>query len=467
MSNQENKFKPLLDQHPVKGYGKWLQNVTEVDPEDATTYTKRLGEFTASELDIHMKECGVLEELPINKERASIKEVMECLLNHFQETEVLKGILLPFEQVESTLKGCELQKWEDIWLNYGEDGQGGQRNPKPRHILQMLRQWNPSRLTAGLARKNPADGKVYVNEGQQRTLAGLIAGRSKFPYVYELSNDEIIDYTHFTTENSHKLRATDIEITCNNGLRIKKTLERDYLKKGQSLDKMSYDQICKVMNLSTSDDEFIDFKIYNELVLKRSFRLMNEGTVKAMKNSDTSGICSSISQLREIFECKDYTDQIIGLALDWYQEFWSQRQLRTADLMGITETIYNNKEWLFDPETDMDVVRVKFKGALTRQWPNVRPGQEGSKPAWDHIQEARKAQFPVYEKDGNDVYVNDVYYKEAHSRLAHHMWIAQGFYSVLIQTLPKTKGDGATFASKLVRPTTASGLVYDLTIPVI
>jgi hypothetical protein len=461
------KFKPLLENHPIpKGYfGDWLHDVTGVNPTDPTTYTMRLNGMTESALNDHMKKHGVLEELPIDEEYANLLEVAKKVLTHFQETGVLEGILLPFEEVESTLNGCELQKFEDIWLNYGEDGQGGQRNPKPKHILRMLRQWNPSRLTAGLARKSPSTGQVFVNEGQQRSLAGLIAGRAKFPYVYELSDDPIVDYIHFTTENAHKLRATDIEIACNNGLRIKKTVERQ-LKKGQLLEKTSYEQICKLTNLDTTDDEFVDFKIYNELVLKRGFKLMNEATVKAMKTSETSGICSNISQLREIFECKDYTDQILFLGLDWYKAFWSMRQLRTADLIGLLETIVFNKDWIFHEDIDIDVVKSKFGTALTRQWPNVKPGADGSRAAWDYIQKAITEQFPYKEKD--DRAANDQWHKGAADRgVPEHMWIAQGFYSVLDQRLPATKGEGAVFKEKLKQPVTSTGLIYDLTIPAV
>ena len=68
-------------------------------------------------------------------------------------------------------------------------------------------------------------------------------------------------------------------------------------------------------------------------------------------------------------------------------------------------------------------------------------------------------QFPNKSKEDKEK--NYKWYSQDSTRIAKHMWIAQGFYSVLSQRLPKE------FSKNLIRPTRADGVAYDLKIPAI
>jgi hypothetical protein len=145
-----NTFNPVEKEHHFRSFGTWLSDVTKVIPTSASTIKRRLQDFSEAELDAHMDKYKVLAELPINKENENLQRVVEEVLTHYKSTGVLDGILLPFEERKSRLRGVEKLPIRDIWLNYGEDGQGGQRNPKPRHILQMLRRWDVDGLPAAM-----------------------------------------------------------------------------------------------------------------------------------------------------------------------------------------------------------------------------------------------------------------------------------------------------------------------------
>ena len=132
-------FSPVNKEHFFHTLGTFLSDITKVIPTDKSTVKKRLQDFSEAELDKLMDKHRVLYELPINKEFESLERVVIEVLNHFKSTGILEGILLPFEEIKSRLVGVTKYPIRDVWLNYGEDGQGGQRNPKPRHILQMLR----------------------------------------------------------------------------------------------------------------------------------------------------------------------------------------------------------------------------------------------------------------------------------------------------------------------------------------
>mgnify|MGYP003345734143 FL=1 len=449
-------FNSVEKDHHFRSFGTWLSDVTKVIPTDKSTIKRRLVDFSEAELEDHMDRHKVLSELPINKENESLQRVVEEVLTHYKSTGVLDGILLPFEERKSRLEGVVKTPIRDIWLNYGEDGQGGQRNPKPRHILQMIRRWNPDGLTCGNARKDITNNRVFVNEGQQRSIAGCIVSRTEFAYEVLPSTDDIDDLRQFKRENQGKLRATEIELTLSDALVVKKSLEDYCIKKKIDITEITYVEVCKQMNISKSDDEFVNFKIFNELSLKRNFRLVNDEN-KEEKN--LKGSCSNISQLKNIFETGDYTDDILTLALDWYEYIWPLKRLETADLIGLLETIYYNKDWIFEKGFDKDLFQVKLMNALRDQWPNKTSGK-GSTSAWKHIQDEMQEQFPYKTKDDKEKNVK--YYSVDSTRIAKHMWIAQGFYSVLGQRLPKE------YATKLIQPYTVEAkTVFPLNMPVI
>jgi len=451
-----NTFNPVEKEHHFRSFGTWLSDVTKVIPTDKSTIKRRLQDFSEAELDARMDKHKVLAELPINKENENLQRVVEEVLTHYKSTGVLDGIMLPFEERKSRLRGVEKLPIRDIWLNYGEDGQGGQRNPKPRHILQMLRRWDVDGLTCGNARLDPTDNRVFVNEGQQRSIAGCIVSRTEFAYEVLPSSDDIDDLRQFKRENQGKLRATEVELALSDALVVKKSLEDYCLKKKIDITEISYAEVCKQMQLSKSDDEFVNFKIFNELSLKRNFRIVNDEN-KEEKN--LKGACSNISQLKAIFETTAYSDDVLTLALDWYEYIWPLKRLETADLIGLVETIYFNKDWIFEKDFDKDLFQVKLMNALREQWPNKTSGK-GSTPAWSQIQEEMKEQFPYKTKEDKEKNVK--FYSVDSTRIAKHMWIAQGFYSVLSQRLP------TEYATQLVQPySVETKMVFSLTMPVI
>lgn len=451
-------FSPIIKEHFfTRTFGDWLNEVTGVIPSKTDTIKRHLRDFSESELDELMKKKKVLKELPINKEFARLEDVIIEVLRHFKSTGVLEGILLPFESEKSGLKGCEVQHITDINLNYGEDGQGGQRNPKPQHILQMLRRWRPNGLTVGLARKDPATGEVFVNEGQQRSIAGGIIGRVEFAYQYEESDDPLVDLIQFKTENQGKLHASDAEILLSDAISVKRRLEEYCEKKKTDILELTYNEVCKAINIDHRDEEFKNFQIWNELSNRQNFRIVNAENNQEKGNR---GSCSNVSQLHEIFECKDYSLELIQDALKLYQQTWGQKRLETADLIGLLETLYFNKEWLYalkaEDKDDFQYALIKISNALEEHWNNKNNGA----PAWSAIQKERTNSFPNKTREDKEKFGH--LYSAASTRVSQHMWIAQGFYSVLVQRM---KSD---WAEKLVRPTSVEdGYEYDLVMPVV
>tara|TARA_B110000971_G_scaffold220312_1_gene263556 strand:- start:532 stop:1893 length:1362 start_codon:yes stop_codon:yes gene_type:complete len=448
-------FKPIIKEHYfARTFGDWLFDITGVVPTKEETAKRDLRDFSENELNDHMKKHKVLKELPINKEFESLENVTIAVLRHLKETGVLQGIRLPFEQIKSGLKGVEKAHITDINLNYGEDGQGGQRNPKPQHILQMLRRWRSNGLTVGLARKNPATGEYFVNEGQQRSIAGGIIGRVEFSYEYEESEDPLIDLIQFKTENQGKLHASEAEILLSDAISIKRRLEEYCDKKKTDILDVSYGEICKELSIDKRDEEFRNFQIWNELSNRQSYKIVNADNLEEKNNR---GSCSNVSQLKEVFDCKDYSLELIQDALRLYHQAWGQRRLETGDLIGLLETLYFNKDWLYNlDKDDFQFAMIKISNAIEEQWPN----KTRSKTAWSNIQDAKTDQFPFKTKEEKEKHYH--LYSASGTRVAQHMWLAQGFYSVLSQRMKKAD------AEKLVRPTSVEeSIEYDLVMPVV
>ena len=99
---------------------------------------------------------------------------------------------------------------------------------------------------------------------------------------------------------------------------------------------------------------------------------------------------------------------------------------------------------------------IKISNAIEEQWPN----KTRSKTAWSNIQDAKTDQFPFKTKEEKEKHYH--LYSASGTRVAQHMWLAQGFYSVLSQRMKKAD------AEKLVRPTSVEeSIEYDLVMPVV
>jgi len=443
-------FKPIYKDHFFgdEQFGDWLFKVTGVDPTSPGPNDKNITDFTQEDWAQHMKDCKVPQEISIDPQIIDAQELVKELLKVYRDTGVLKGIVLPFETTKSNLQGVEKQHITDLKLNYGRKGvNGAQRMPKPRHVLEIIRKWSVDGLTVGLARKDPIEEVFYVNEGQHRTLAGALVGRREFALQYIVSESNIVDIIQFGRENQGKLSASVWEVMANNAMIIIAQLEQEAKRLKTNPDSFTYDEVAKICNISKSSDQFIDYKVVREIAIKEGITIIN----KESNRRTEAKTCSAPKQLQEIYSKNFYSDELRSMAVDIYLKEWRNRQFVTADLIGITETLFYNWEWiqkLNDREKRHFI--VDFATALR----SVIADKSNSKALWKLIEDQRKK---IYPKNGPDFDTYASLYSQASNRISEGMWLATGFYEILVQHV-----EMSPYHDKLVMPKTNKGTVYKL-----
>lgn len=456
MNNKKHAFDP-------RGFGNYLFSVTEVDPANPGD-ARPIGSFSKKELEKLMNKHKVDKEINLNKEKETLPNIVDAVLNHYKETGVLKGILLPFiafEKEESKLQEPDEVMYDinKVSLNYGPDGEGGQRNPKPRHILEMLRKWNINLLTIGMARRD-SNNFVYVNEGQQRSIAAAILGKERMCYQCIISNDDAWDPIAYKGENSGKLSQSNVETYESDAVIVKNQLTKsgngDHLTIG-------YDSVQTITKLHPEADEFIHYKMKRILNWDRHPVIKMVNSDAPSKDRFATGHCSNYNQMFDIFETTEYTDnndRILKSALDFYQRVWSKRALITGDLILFLEFFYYNQEWFYSlDDNEQEYFLVRMKNAIQPVWVDNTTGNSGAgnSAVWKLVQDARKDAYP--NKTTSDHKENGIYYSYASPRVAQCMWIGTALYSLLKARMNEED------ASKLVQPTvkTEDGtvLTYD------
>lgn len=435
----ENEILKKRDHGIKSGYGVWLSEVTDVipwDPGNARLWTS-LSEKEMMDLCDKKK---ISHELADVEDGVPVETVMRRLLDDWQSKGLFEGFLLPFEATKPTLETGQKFSLKNLYLNYGKNGKGGQRCPKKRHILNMIRQWDPNKLTSGLARVD-SQGRVFINEGQQRTLAGAILGRTEFPFDVIYSDDPLVDTFQFIGENQNKLQASEAEIIYSNATSIEENLQRIFEDKSLQ-EEIKVEDAFTELGIDPKSDPYKHWKIYKFLE-QEGITIYNKGNEK----ENEPKALTNVSQLSDIFDT--YPDHIIRDALHLNSLTWPLRTTETADLIGWCEILSYNEKMIYEEidEDDREAVFSKFKRAIKLCW--VDGKSRTVKNIWRDIQDQRKELFP--NKLIEDKTSNAKYYGVASRRIAQHLWIAQAFHSVLTQTL-KTLKNGNELAEKLIQP---------------
>lgn len=463
-------FNPIYgSEHPFakRGFGPNLIRVTEEDPANPSEKARCLSTFSKKELQRLCDKHKVLHELPINKEQESLPNIVDATLNHFMETGVLKNIILPFLQEASPLQEPDEMLYDinRVFLNYGPNGKGGQRNPKPRHVLEMMRKFVIKLLTVGMARKN-SNGQVFVNEGQQRSIAACILGKSKMCYQCLLSDDPSDDPIAYKGENSGKLSQSDIETYESDAIIAKNALEKNLSKLGvKKHTELDFASVLKTLKLGPEQDEFIHYKMKRILFWDREtpkqIHLVNPESESKVRFATNH--CSNYSQLRDIFETPEYTDnggRILKSALDFYNRVWSKRAMITGDLILYLEFFYWNQDWFYKlDEDEQEYFLIRMKNAIQPVWVDNETGNAGAgnKSVWSAVQDSMKLNYP--NKSVADKQANGIYYSSASPRVAQCMWIGTAIYHLLKERM--SEEDAAKLVQPYVDLEDGTRLVYD------
>ncbi len=465
------KFTPIYNEthsFEKRGFGRHLIKVTEEDPSNPSPNAVKLTSLSKKQLAKLCDKHKVQHELPnFPYEQRSLPEIIDAVLNHYKETGILKNIILPFIQESSPLQEPEEMLYDinRVFLNYGPDGKGGQRKPKPRHVLEMMRKFNIKLLTVGMARKN-SNGQVFVNEGQQRSIAAGILGKTKMCYQCLISDDPADDPIAYKGENSGKLSQSDVETYESDAIIAKNALDKYLVKNGRGAHTdLDFASVLNILKLGVEQDEFVHYKMKRILYWERSaaqqIHLVNSDA--DTKTRFSTNHCSNYSQMWDIFETDEYTDnndRVLRSAFDFYQRVWSKRAMITGDLIMFLEFFYWNQEWFYKlDENEQEYFLIRMKNAIQPVWVDNETGNKGAgnKAVWDVIQDARALSYP--NKSVADKNANGIYYSAASPRVQQCMWIGTALHQLLKERMDEE--DAKLLVQPYVITEDGTKLVYD------
>ena len=120
-------------------------------------------------------------------------------LQHLQHTKALWGVDIPLMNI-MPMKGTELHAIEKLWINYKS-----QRCLYARHIVQLIFKFDPYSVFNSIGRMTLDHSKLYINDGQHRTVACMFFGVRYVAVQYQTTDDENVDIDQFCACNVDNL----------------------------------------------------------------------------------------------------------------------------------------------------------------------------------------------------------------------------------------------------------------------
>jgi hypothetical protein len=229
---------------------------------------------------------------------------LQQLLRHLQDTKALWGIDLPIMNF-MPMKGTKKHPIEMLWINYRS-----QRNIYARHIVQLIFKFDPYSVFNGIGRMTSDLRKLFINDGQHRTLACMIFGVRYIAVQYIISDDESVDIDQFCACNVDNLPSEAYDNYNNRKERCKAYLEAGKIPVRE--DKFMWDigqwaerwniNICRVgedkgrRGISHMQDLFKSAQMGIDVMDAAAAVLVTVYPNDEMKSANLVGLCELLSQ---------------------------------------------------------------------------------------------------------------------------------------------------------------------------
>lgn len=294
-------------QYPNQGYCKEITDEFGVELELVLGPKKdRVAYNQISQKEVEQRLGKVSEKLFIQtrNSKQTMLASLQQLLRHFQDTKVLWGIDLPIMNL-MPMKGTELHPIENLWINYRS-----QRNIYARHIVQLIFKFDPYSVFNGIGRMTADLRKLFINDGQHRTLACMIFGVRYVAVQYIISDDESVDIDQFCACNVDNLPSEAYDNYNNRKERCKAYLEAGKIPVRE--DKFMWDisqwaerwhiNICRVgedkgrRGISHMQDLFKSAQMGIDIMDAAAAVLVTVYPDDEMKSANLVGLCELLSQ---------------------------------------------------------------------------------------------------------------------------------------------------------------------------
>lgn len=155
-----------------------------------------------SQADVESRLESVDEKLFLSNMRGGKQRMLDTFfqfLEHLAQTKALWGVDIPLMNIMPML-GTQLHEIEKIWINYKS-----QRSLYARHIVQLIFKFDPWSVFNAIGRQTTDSRKLYINDGQHRTIACMMFGVRYMAIQYIVSDDENVDIDQFCACNVDNL----------------------------------------------------------------------------------------------------------------------------------------------------------------------------------------------------------------------------------------------------------------------
>lgn len=143
----------------------------------------------------------ISERLFVPQTRGGMLSILDSwilALEELADSKALWGVDFP-KYAFMPMEGTERHPVEMLWINYGS-----QRILYLRHCISIVFKFDPWSVFNAIGRKD-STGKVYVNDGQHRTMACLFFGMRYMAVQYRTSDDYTVDIDQFCACNVDNL----------------------------------------------------------------------------------------------------------------------------------------------------------------------------------------------------------------------------------------------------------------------
>jgi hypothetical protein len=162
---------------------------------------KRVDIKLLSQKEIAERLSNIPEKLFVPQTRGGMLSVLDSwilALDQLADSKALWGVDLPMHNF-MPMEGCVRYPVEDLWLNYGT-----QRILYLRHCIKIVFKFDPWSVFNAIGRKDSTN-KVYINDGQHRTMACLFFSMRYMAVLTRTSDDITVDIDQFCACNVDNL----------------------------------------------------------------------------------------------------------------------------------------------------------------------------------------------------------------------------------------------------------------------
>ena len=259
-------------------------------------------EFTQIEVQERLEK--IPERLYVQQTRGGMLSILDSwmlALENLAESKALWGVSLPQFNI-MPMEGCERHAVEDIWINYGS-----QRIFYLRHGIGIVFKFDPWSVFNAIGRKDSSN-KLYVNDGQHRTMACLFFGMRYMAIQYRVSDDPTVDIDQFCACNVDNLPAEPYD-----NYRNRSSRAEIYIQHGKKPFK--------------EDQEMLDIKTWAK---RWSINICRAKDPNASSNRGISHMGDIIRSARMGI---DNMDMAAGLLIRCY----GNQTIKSANLLGLTD----------------------------------------------------------------------------------------------------------------------------------